>query len=539
MDSITDDHPPTFAAELQTSGSPRSGGYSLTRCNDPVMRLSSHRAKLFVGCLCLLAPRRSWRRNLSSSELSTPAMSRQAALDRAARHYDGGVLLADLARLVAVPTESQRPRGAPYLADYLTDHLRPALEHMGFVCQVLVNPAPGGPLLLAERIEDPDLPTALIYGHGDVTRGQEDAWADGLSPWELIQRDGRIYGRGVADNKGQHAINLAALGMVIAERGRLGFNAKVLIETSEEIGSPGLREICESHQAQLSADLLLASDGPRLAPDQPTIFLGSRGALNFDLVVELRESAHHSGNWGGLLANPAILLAHAIATIVTRTGAIRIRELKPRGLPAAVARALADLSLMPADGALAEGEPAIDPDWGEPGLTPAEKVFGWSSFEVLAWTAGDPDHPVNAIPPRASAHCQIRYTVDTEPEAFLPAIRNALDAAGLSAVEVRPAESLMMRATRTDPEHSWVAFARRSIERTTGRAPVVLPNLGGSLPNDGFAEVLGLPTISIPHSHRGCRQHAPNEHALPAILREGLLIMTGLFWDLGEPRRNH
>ena len=225
-------------------------------------------------------------------------MSRQAALDRAARHYDGGALLADLARLVAVPTESQRPRGAPYLADYLTDHLRPALEHMGFVCQVLVNPAPGGPLLLAERIEDPDLPTALIYGHGDVTRGQEDAWDDGLSPWELTQRDGRIYGRGVADNKGQHAINLAALGMVIAERGRLGFNAKVLIETSEEIGSPGLREICESHQAQLSADLLLASDGPRLAPDQPTIFLGSRGALNFDLVVELRESAHHSGNWG-------------------------------------------------------------------------------------------------------------------------------------------------------------------------------------------------------------------------------------------------
>ena len=466
-------------------------------------------------------------------------MSRQAALDRAGRHYDGGAFLADLARLVGVPTESQLARGAPYLADYLTDHLRPALEHMGFVCQVLVNPAPGGPLLLAERIEDPDLPTALIYGHGDVTRGQEDAWDEGLSPWELIERDGRIYGRGVADNKGQHAINLAALGMVIAERQRLGFNAKVLIETSEEIGSPGLREICESHQAQLAADLLLASDGPRLAPDQPTIFLGNRGALNFDLVVELRESAHHSGNWGGLLANPAILLAHAVATIVTGTGAIRIPELKPRALPAAVERALADLSLTPADGAPAEGEPAIDPDWGEPGLTPAEKVFGWNSFEVLAWTAGDPDHPVNAIPPRASAHCQIRYTVDTEPEAFLPAIREALDAAGLSAVEVRPAESLMMRATRTDPEHSWVAFARRSIERTTGQPPVVLPNLGGSLPNDCFAEVLGLPTIWVPHAHRGCRQHAPNEHALPAILREGLLIMTGLFWDLGEPRRNH
>ncbi len=461
-------------------------------------------------------------------------MSRQAALDRAGRHYDGGAFLADLARLVGVPSESQTAQGAPYLLAYLTDHLRPALEHMGFVCQVLVNPAPGGPLLLAERIEDPDLPTVLIYGHGDVIRGLEDAWEDNLSPWELAERAGRIYGRGVADNKGQHAINLAALSMVIAERQHLGFNAKVLIETSEEIGSPGLREICESHQAQLAADLLLASDGPRLAPDQPTLFLGSRGALNFDLVADLRASGQHSGNWGGVLANPAILLAHAVATIVTGTGAIRLPELKPRALPAAVRRALADLPLT-----ATQGEPAVDPEWGEPGLTAAEKLFGWSSFEVLAWTAGNPDNPVNAIPPRASAHCQIRFTVDTAPEAFLPAIRAALDAAGLAAVEVRPAESLTMRATRTDPEHRWVAFARRSIERTTGRLPVVLPNLGGSLPNDCFAEVLGLPTVWVPHSYRGCGQHAPNEHALPAILREGLLIMTGLFWDLGEPRRNH
>jgi acetylornithine deacetylase/succinyl-diaminopimelate desuccinylase-like protein len=459
-------------------------------------------------------------------------MKRQAVLERAARHYDGGAFLAELARLVAVPSESQEARGAPYLAAYLTEHLRPVLENMGFLCQVLVNPGPGGPLLLAERIEDPDLPTVLVYGHGDVIRGLEEAWQDGLSPWRLTERDGRIYGRGVADSKGQHAIALAALGIVLAERGRLGFNAKVLIETSEEIGSPGLRELCENHQEQLAADLLLASDGPRLAPDQPTIFLGSRGALNFELVVALRESGHHSGNWGGLLANPAIILAHAIATIASKTGALRIPELKPRTIPPAVKRALAELPMV-----AAAGEPAIDPGWGEPGLTPAEKLFAWNTFEVLAWTAGDPESPVNAVPPSASAHCQIRYTVDSDPGAFLPAIRDALREAGLGRVEVRPGEVALFRATRTDPEHSWVTFARRSIERTTGRAPAVLPNLGGSLPNDCFAEVLGLPTVWVPHSYRGCCQHAPNEHALPAILREGLLIMTGLFWDLGENRR--
>jgi acetylornithine deacetylase/succinyl-diaminopimelate desuccinylase-like protein len=459
-------------------------------------------------------------------------MSRQAALARAARHYDDGHFLADLARLVAVPSESQEARSAPFLAAYLTEQLRPALEQMGFICDVLVNPAPGGPLLLAERREDPDLPTVLIYGHGDVVRGLADGWQDGLSPWQLCERDGRIYGRGVADNKGQHAINLAALGIVIAERGRLGFNAKVLIETGEEVGSPGLREICESRQAQLAADLLLASDGPRLAPDAPTIFLGSRGALNFDLVVELRSSGHHSGNWGGLLANPAVMLAHAIATIVSPSGAIRLSELKPRAIPPAVRKALAGLPLT-----AAEGEPATDPGWGEPGLSAAEKLLAWNSFEVLACSAGNPDAPVNAVPPLATAHCQIRYTVDTDPAAFLPAIRRALRAAGLAQVEVRAAGDAPFRATRTDPEHRWVAFARRSIERSVGRPPVVLPNLGGSLPNDCFADVLGMPTVWVPHSYRGCQQHAPNEHALPAILREGLLIMTGLFWDLGENRR--
>jgi acetylornithine deacetylase/succinyl-diaminopimelate desuccinylase-like protein len=461
-------------------------------------------------------------------------MKRQAVLERAARHYDGGAFLAELARLVAVPSESQEARGAPYLAVYLTEHLRPVLESMGFLCQVLVNPASGGPLLLAERIEDPDLPTVLVYGHGDVVSGLAGAWREGLSPWRLAERGGRIYGRGVADNKGQHAINLAALGIVLAERGRLGFNAKVLIETSEEIGSPGLRELCENHQEQLAADLLLASDGPRLAPDQPTIVLGSRGALDFDLVVDLRESGHHSGNWGGLLANPAIILAHAIATSASKTGRIRIPELKPLAIPPGVKRALAEL---PVALAPAAGEPAIDPGWGEPGLTPAEKLFAWNSFEVLAWTAGDPDHPVNAVPPRASAHCQIRYTVDSDPDAFLRALREALRAAGLGRVAVRAADGPVFRATRTDPEHSWVTFARRSIERTTGRAPAVLPNLGGSLPNDCFAEVLGLPTVWVPHSYRGCCQHAPDEHALPAILREGLLIMTGLFWDLGDNGR--
>lgn len=89
-------------------------------------------------------------------------------------------------------------------------------------------------------------------------------------------------------------------------------------------------------------------------------------------------------------------------------------------------------------------------------------------------------------------------------------------------------------ATRLDPSDPWVHWCLASLRQTTGRPPSLLPNLGGSLPNDAFAEVLGLPTLWVPHSYPGCAQHAPNEHVLTQVTREGLQIMAGLFWDLGE-----
>src|SRR6185437_1147549 len=160
--------------------------------------------------------------------------------------------------------------------------------------------------------------------------------------WQLTRRGDRLYGRGTADNKGQHSINIAALAAVLETRGRLGFNAKLLIETGEEVGSPGLREICRDHKDRLAADVLIASDGPRLSPDRPTIFLGARGAMSFDLTVDLLEGGHHSGTWGGLLAPPGVILAHALATITSPTGTIKVREWVTTHLPNSVRVALAD-----------------------------------------------------------------------------------------------------------------------------------------------------------------------------------------------------
>jgi acetylornithine deacetylase/succinyl-diaminopimelate desuccinylase-like protein len=181
-----------------------------------------------------------------------------------------------------------------------------------------------------------------------------------------------------------------------------------------------------------------------------------------------------------------------------------------------------------------EGAPEIDPDWGEPGLTGAEKVFAWNSFEVLAFKTGNPEHPVNAIPPHATATCQVRFTVGVDPEEFIPALSRHFEARGFGMVQAEPAKKGYMMATRLDPDNAWVQWAVASIQKTTGKEPAVLPSLGGSLPNDVFADVLGLPTVWVPHSYASCSQHAPNEHMLAPIAREGLQLMTGLFWDLGE-----
>jgi acetylornithine deacetylase/succinyl-diaminopimelate desuccinylase-like protein len=458
-------------------------------------------------------------------------MSRAAAIARAHAHFDDGTFLADLTRRVAIPSSSQEPARKAALRAYLDDEMVPSLAALGFRCRIFDNPvADAPPLLVAERIENPDYVTVLVYGHGDTIRGLDDLWRPGLSPWSIVVEGERIYGRGTADNKGQHSVNIAALAAVLSERGRLGFNVKFLLEMSEEHGSIGLRELCELHKhGALQADLLIASDGPRIAPDRPTLFLGARGGHMIDMVVDFRDGGHHSGNWGGLLANPGIVLAQAIACITDARGTIQVPEWRPP-LPQSVRRALQGVEV---DGG--EDGPAIDYDWGEPELTPAERVFGWNSFEVLAFITGTPERPVNAIPGKARAHCQLRYVVGTNPEDIIPALRRHLDRNGFQTVELHPGRGGFFQASRTDPADPWVTFAAASLERTSGYAPVILPNLGGSLPNDIFMDVLGVKTIWVPHSYAGCSQHAPDEHLLAPIARDGLGLMAGLFWDLGEP----
>jgi acetylornithine deacetylase/succinyl-diaminopimelate desuccinylase-like protein len=248
------------------------------------------------------------------------------------------------------------------------------------------------------------------------------------------------------------------------------------------------------------------------------------------LDVNLREGGHHSGNWGGVLANPATILANAIATLVDGQGRLKLDALKPPRLTNQIRAILADVEVKPS-----ADEPALSDNWGEEGLSPAERLYAWNTLEVLAMSAGNIDKPANAIPGHARAVLQLRFVVGTKYDEVVDAVRTHLAANGFPMIEVSATQSFI--ASRTDFDSPWIKWSVDSIRRTTGKPPAVMPNFGGSLPNGVFSEKLGLPTIWVPHSYPGCSQHAPDEHILLNVTEEALGIMAGLYWDLGEMPR--
>ena len=455
-------------------------------------------------------------------------MSRDQALTKIEKYFQSGDFESDLNHRIAFKTESNLPNCDAALNSYLENNLSPYLQELDFTCTIHSNPCVGaGPFLVAHRSEGDDLPTVMTYGHGDVVAGYDDKWDNKMSPWEITKVGNRWYGRGTADNKGQHTINLASLKAVLETRGQLGFNVIVLIETGEERGSPGLREFCATNKNLFNADVFIASDGPRISPEKPTIFMGSRGVLNFTMRLKSHEGAHHSGNWGGLLTNPGVVMAHALASMIDRNGKILVEGWRNTTLPNSVRAAIAKLKV-----GGGENSPNINPNWGEPDMTLEERVFGSNTFEVRAFETGNPQFPANAIPSSAVAFGHLRYVVGTQTEQLIPMLRAHLDRHGFEDIVIT-SDRDMMHATRLDPNHPWVLWAVRSLTHTAGADIAVMPNLGGSLPNDVFSEVLGLPTIWIPHSYASCSQHAPNEHILETISQSALKLMTGLWWDLG------
>jgi acetylornithine deacetylase/succinyl-diaminopimelate desuccinylase-like protein len=209
-----------------------------------------------------------------------------------------------------------------------------------------------------------------------------------------------------------------------------------------------------------------------------------------------------------------------------------VEELKAPPMSTVVKEALRDVEI---DGG--NDGPAIDAWWGEPELTPAERVYGANTFNILAFSTGTPGNPVNAIPPKAVANCQLRCVAGTNAGNIVPALERHLKAKGHALVKVAPPPKTndgAFQASRTEPDHPWVNFVRGSVERSSDVKPAIIPSTGDSICNDIFTDDLGLPAIWIPHSYASCSQHAPDEHILLPLTRGALRLMAALYWDIGE-----
>jgi acetylornithine deacetylase/succinyl-diaminopimelate desuccinylase-like protein len=460
--------------------------------------------------------------------------SLEQALENSSNWFANGEFFAKLSNLVNIVSDSKNSLSAEELTSYYTDGLSDILSELGLQTEIIDNPNKDcPPFLIGTRIESSELKTILLYGHGDTVPLQEGEWFEEIIPNEIKIIDDKIYGRGVADNKGQHLINLIALLSVLKIRKKLGFNLKIIFEMGEEIGSPGLFDLCERYRDYFEADVLIASDGPRVAVDVPTVFLGSRGAINFELEVKYREGAHHSGNWGGVLRDPGVRLSHALSTITDKNGKILIDNWKPTSFTPEVRERL---NLLPATISKVLD---IDENWGEPGLSSNEKLFGWNSFSILAFKSGNIDVPVNAIQPSAKALCQLRFVVGTKANEVISSLRDHLDRHGFSDVKIITENAINFEASRTNLNDIWLQKVENILEEFYGDKIHVIPNLAGSLPNNCFTDILEIPTIWIPHSYKECSQHAPNEHLPIDLIKDSLLLMTNLYWNLGVSDQNH
>ena len=250
---------------------------------------------------------------------TSPSHHATPDLNHAFAHVDAHreQFLERLIDYVRRPSISAYGEGIGDVADYIAGVMR----KIGLTVHIL--PTAGWPMVFGEYAMQPDLPTVLLYGHYDVQPPDPlEEWVS--PPFEPAIRDGRLYARGVGDNKGQHFAQLLALETLLACYGSLPCNVKVLLEGEEEVGSPHMPAFIAEHRQELGADLVIISDGPVHESGQSTICFGVRGVLDLELRARGANRDLHSGNWGGIVPNPLWTLVHLLASMKNERGEITI-----------------------------------------------------------------------------------------------------------------------------------------------------------------------------------------------------------------------
>jgi acetylornithine deacetylase/succinyl-diaminopimelate desuccinylase-like protein len=429
---------------------------------------------------------------------------------------------AELAEWIAVPSVSATGEGMAAATEYAVGLVR----RSGLTPQVVDTG--GWPLVTGHAAGPPGGPHVVIYGHYDVQPpGPIDEWHS--PPFRATVRDGRVYGRGTGDNKGQHLAQLLAL-RALNETGReLPCTVTVLLDGEEEIGSPNLAATLGRMREDLDADLVVWSDGPVHDSGEPTVVLGVRGIVSFEIVVRGASAPLHSGNWGGVAPNPAWELVWLLATIRTPDGRIAIDGHDAGAVPLDPAERRA-LEALPVDMDAVLAGAGLD-RLDAPADRPFSERLTLPTFTINSLTCLDGGDHRTVIPATAVARCDMRLVGGQRGETAIAALRAHL-ARHLPHAELRLTRGVM-EASRTPLDSAYTDVIMDGLTEAYGRPPLVVPALGGSLPIAALSEGLGLPCYGVPLANADERNHAPNENIELDRFHDGIVACAGVLTALG------
>ncbi len=425
-------------------------------------------------------------------------------------------LLAELAAWVAQPSVSSTGEGMAGAAAHGAELLR----RSGLAPEVV--PTGGWPTLIGTAPGPPGAPHVLVYGHYDVQPpGPLHEWAS--PPFTPDFRDGRVYGRGTGDNKGQHLAQLLALRALRELTGRLPCRVTVLLDGEEEVGSPHLPAVVRQRVAADPPDLVLWSDGPVHESGRPSVVLGVRGVLAFELRARGASAVLHSGNWGGIAPNPAWRLVHALATMRAPDGRVLVEgfadgvEPPSPGERAALDRLPVELSAVLADIGASAPEPPVDRGFADRLVAP--------TFTINSLSCEDTPEHRTVIPNVAVARCDVRLVGGQRGDRVLAALRAHL---AVHAPDVELVAGATVEPSRTLPESRWTEAVLAGAAAGLGEPPVLVPALGGSLPIAAFTDGLGVPCYGLPLANVDERNHAPNENLELRWFRRGVVAAAAV-----------
>jgi acetylornithine deacetylase/succinyl-diaminopimelate desuccinylase-like protein len=408
--------------------------------------------------------------------------------------------LCELVRLPSISTQANP--GVQACADALVETMRRG----GLEPRLL--PTPGQPVVFGQRMVDPRLPTVLIYGHYDVQ--PVDPVEDWVTPpFEPVIRDGRLYGRGSSDNKGQHLAQLLAIRALLKLDGELPTNVKVILEGEEENGSPHLAWFVEHNRELLACNVAYTSDGPVHESGRATLVLGVRGMLGVELRARGANRDVHSGNRGGVVPYPAWDLVHLLASMRRPDGRVAIDGFYDSVRPPTIAEreAISRLPLdLPAHLRQYEFDRLPPPDdWGY-----YDRLMLQPTLNITGLNGGYAGHGIKTIiPHQAVAKLDMRLVPNQTPDEIFDCLERHVRRYAPGVELIRLGD---MRPSRTAIDNPYTQTVITALREATGEEPYVVPSLGGSLPDYVFTEILGVPSLLVPYANPDQNNHAPNEN---------------------------